>query len=176
MTTTVNFLIRLILTGLLVAWAVMPYFDNSTNDSVLNEIFRIGILPSLLIIGAFFIMVGFYCRTLQKCITLIKPENRKTKPTSVWYMFAIPFNFIEDFFIVINVANSIEEEKKSNVRLKNVSDFGMVSGIGWSITQVLSFIPNLVGQIAGLLGMILVIYHWTQIAEINKLLAENAPK
>ena len=173
MTTTVNFLIRLILTGLLVAWAVMPYFDNSTNDSVLNEIFRIGILPSFLIIGAFFIMVGFYCRTLQKCLTLIKPENRKTKPTSVWYMFAIPFNFVEDFFIVINVANSIEKEKSSNIKLKNVSDFGIISGIGWSIAQVLSFIPNIVGQIAGLLGMILVIYHWTQIAKINKLLADN---
>jgi hypothetical protein len=37
MTTTVNFLIRLILTGLLVAWAVMPYFDNSTNDSEKHE-------------------------------------------------------------------------------------------------------------------------------------------
>jgi hypothetical protein len=147
----------------------LPYFDNSTNDSVLNEIFRIGILPSILIIGAFSIMVGFYCRTLQKCLSLIKDKNRKAKPTSVWYMFAIPFNFVEDFFIVINVANSIEEEKK----LKNVSDFGMVSGIGWSIAQVLSFIPNIVGQIAGLFGMILVIYHWRQIAKINKRIIEN---
>lgn len=173
MKTTLNFLIRLILTGLLVAWAVLPFFENSKNDSVLNEIFRIGILPSILIFGAFFIMVGFYCRTLQRCLALIKPENRKAKPTSVWYMFAIPFNFVEDFFIVINVANSIEEEKKSNIKLRNVSDFGMITGIGWSIAQVLSFIPSLVGQIAGLLGMILVIYHWVQIAKINKLLADN---
>lgn len=173
MTSIVNFLVRIILTGLLVAWAVMPYFNNSTNDSVLNEIFRIGILPSFLIISAFFIMVGFYCRTLQRCLTLIKPENRKARPTSVWYMFAIPFNFVEDFFIVINVANSIEEEKKTNITLKNVSDFGMISGIGWSIAQVLSFIPNFIGQIAGLLGMILVIYHWMQIAKINKLLTDK---
>lgn len=176
MGTIINFLIRLILTGLLVAWAAMPYFDNSTNDSVLNEIFRVGILPSFLTIGAFFIMVGFYCRTLERCLTLIKPENRKAKPTSVWYMFAIPFNFVEDFFIVINVANSLDEEKKTNIKLTNISDFGMISGIGWSIAQVLSFIPNFVGQIAGLLGMILVIYHWTQIAKINKLLADNQLK
>lgn len=173
MTTIVNFLVRLTLTGLLVAWAVMPYFENSTNDSVLNEIFRIGILPSFLIIGAFFMMVGFYCSTLQRCLTLIRPENRKTKPTSVWYMFAIPFNFVEDFFIVIHLANSLAEEKKTNSRLKDISDFGMISGIGWSIAQVLSFIPNYVGQIAGLLGMVLVIYHWTQIAKINKLLADQ---
>ena len=118
-------------------------------------------------------MVAFYCRTLQKCLTLINPVNRKAKPTSVWYMFAIPFNFIEDFFIVINIANSIEEEKKANRKLKTISDFGMVSGIGWSIAQVLSFIPNIVGQTAGLIGMILVVYHWVQIAKINKLLNER---
>lgn len=167
----VNLLIRIILSGILVTWAVMPFNNDSTNDNVLNEILKIGILPSFLIISAFFIMVGFYCRTLQRCLTLIKPENRKAKPSSVWFMFAIPLNFIEDFFIVINIANSIEEEKKTNIALKNVSDFGMISGIGWSIAQILSFIPNFVGQTAGLLGIILVIYHWTQIAKINKLLA-----
>jgi hypothetical protein len=169
----INLIIRVLLTALLVSWAVIPYFDNSGNDSILNEVFTIGILPSALIIGAFFTMVGFYCLTLQRCMTLIKPENRKTKPTSVWYMFAIPFNFVEDFFIVINIANSLEAEKKSNDKLKNISDFGMISGIGWSIAQILSFIPNYVGQIAGLLGMILVIYHWLQIANINKTIADK---
>lgn len=131
------------------------------------------LFPSIIIIMAFFVMVAFYCRVLQKCLTLIKTENRKAEPKSVWYMFAIPFNFVEDFFIVINIANSIEEEKKANQKLKDISDFEMVSGIGWSIAQVLSFIPNIVGQIAGFIGMILVIYHWVQIARINKLLIER---
>jgi hypothetical protein len=45
--------------------------------------------------------------------------------------------------------------------------------IGWSIAQILSFIPNVVGQIAGLIGMILVLYHWLQIVKINKLLSER---
>jgi len=138
--------------------------------SILSDIYRIGIIPSVLIMLAFFIMVAFYCRTLQKCLTLVKPENRKASPKSVWYMFAIPFNFVEDFFIVINISNSLEKEKETNIKLKNISDFGMVSGIGWSIAQILSFIPNIVGQIAGLVGMILVIYHWTLIHKINSLL------
>jgi hypothetical protein len=170
MTNTINFIIRLVLTALLVTWAVLPFVDNASNESVLGEIFKVGIWPSILIIGSFFIMVAFYCRTLQKCLTLIKPEHRKARPKSVWYMFAIPFNFIQDFFIVINIANSIEEEKKTNSNLKDISDFGMVSGIGWSIAQVLSFIPNIVGQIAGLIGMILVVCHWLQIAKINRYL------
>jgi hypothetical protein len=70
-------------------------------------------------------------------------------------------------------ANSLEAEKRSNVRLKDVTDFGMVAGIGWSIAQVLSFVPHVVGQIAGLVGMILVIYHWILIAKINHRMAQD---
>ncbi len=172
MNKAINLLIRLALTAILVAWAMLHYLDNTSNDSVLGEITEIGIVPAIVLIVAFFVMVAFYCRTLQKCLTLIKPENRKASPKSVWYMFAIPFNFVEDFFIVINVANSIEEERKTNLKLNAISDFGMVSGIGWSVAQILSFIPNMVGQIAGLVGMFLVIYHWIQIARINRQLAK----
>lgn len=169
-TLIVHFLIRLTLTALLVAWAVLPVLNNTANESALGEILRIGIGWSVLIIVSFFIMVALYCRTLQQCLILIKPENRKAEPKSVWYMFAIPFNFVEDFFIVIDIANSLEEEKRTNSALSSISDFGMVSGIGWSIAQVLSFIPNSIGQIAGLIGMILVIYHWVHISKINRLL------
>jgi len=165
-----NLLIRFVLTSLLVLWASLPFMNELEGKSILSDIYRIGIIPSVLIMLAFFIMVAFYCRTLQKCLTLIKPENRKASPKSVWYMFVIPFNFVEDFFIVINISNSLEKEKETNIELKNISDFGMVSGIGWSIAQILSFIPNIVGQTAGLVGMILVIYHWVLIHKINSLL------
>lgn len=170
----VHISVRLMLTVLLVAWAALPFINGDSNDSALGEIFKIGVLPSLGIIAAFFVMVAFYCRTLQRCLTLIRPENRKAAPRSVWYMFAIPFNFVEDFFIVIDIAQSLEAEQKTNPALRNATDFGMVSGIGWSIAQVLSFIPNTVGQIAGLLGMIWVIYHWWLIAQYNKQLAASA--
>lgn len=172
----INFLIKLTLTILLVIWAILPFLDNVDNKSILGEISFIGWFGGFAIVASFFIMVAFYCRTLQKCLTLIKSENRKAKPSSVWYMFAIPFNFVEDFFIVINVANSLAEEKKSNKALAHITDFGMVSGIGWSIAQIMSFIPNIVGQVAGLVGMILVIYHWIQIAKINTLLQNSHQK
>lgn len=166
-----NIFIKILLTILLVSWAAEPFIFPTQEESILSEIYRIGVLPSVVIMLSFFVMVAFYCRTLERCLTLIKPENRKAQPKSVWYMFLMPFNFVEDFFIVINIANSIEEEKKLNEALKNISDFGMVSGIGWSIAQLLSFIPNYIGQTAGLVGMILVIYHWVQIAKINKLMS-----
>jgi hypothetical protein len=152
---------------------VFPFFDKAANQSVITEVASIGVLGSIIIVVAFFTMVAFYCTTLQRCLALIKPENRKAKPKNVWLMFAIPFNFVEDFFIVIQLANSIEEEKKSNVSLKYMNDFGMVSGIGWCISQILSFIPNLVGQISSVVGLLLVVVHWIQIAKINRLLSCN---
>lgn len=88
-------------------------------------------------------------------------------------MFALPFNFVEDFFIVIHLAHSLEEEKKANAALRNVNDFGLVSGIGWCVAQLLSFIPNAVGQVAGLVGMLLVVYHWVLIWKIEKRLATS---
>lgn len=169
-----NLAIRIVLTALLVWWVLFPVFSGTENKSVLAEIYRIGILPASLIMSAFFGMVACYCRTLKQCYLQINPENRKAKPNSVWYMFLLPFNFVEDFFIVIDLARSLEEEKKTNNKLSKITDFGMVSGIGWSIAQILSFIPNLVGQVAGLVGFVLVIYHWILIYKIKKLLSASA--
>lgn len=166
-----NLLIRISLTILLVLWASLPYFDKTGSKNALDAILSIGIAGSILFVLAFFIMVAFYCKTLQRCLELIRPENRKATPKSVWYMFLIPFNFIEDFFIVINISNSIEEEAKINPKLAAIKDFGMVTGIGWSIAQVLSFIPNYIGQVAGGIGFILVIIHWLFVAKINRLLS-----
>ncbi len=166
-----NLAVRIILTALLVWWVLFPVFADSKNESILAEIYRIGMVPAMLIMGAFFGMVAFYCRTLKKCYLQIKPENRKAKPNAVWYMFALPFNFVEDFFIVIDLARSLEEEKKNNDKLSQITDFGMVSGIGWSIAQIMSFIPNLVGQVAGMIGFVLVIYHWILINRIKNLLS-----
>jgi hypothetical protein len=87
-------------------------------------------------------------------------------------MFLIPFNFVEDFFIVIHLAHSLEIERKQNPKLAKVRDTGLYTGIGWSLAQVLSFIPSSIGQIAGLIGMLLMIYHWITISRINKLLIQ----
>ena len=166
-------LIKTVLTVLLVAWAISPYFDDASNESILRELSRIGILRSILVGVGFFVMVGFYCVSLQKCLQLIQPENRKVHPRSVWYMFAIPFNFVEDFFIVIHLAHSLDTERKHNPKLATMRDTGLYTGIGWSLAQVLSFIPSMVGQLAGLIGMILMVYHWITIVRINRLLQKQ---
>ncbi len=166
-----NKFVRSALTILLVWWAVLPYLDNTKANNTLDALLDIGVFWSTLFFVLFFVMVAFYCRTLKKCLELIKPENRKATPNSVWYMFLIPFNFVEDFFIVINISNSIEQEAKTNPKLAEIKDFGMVAGIGWSIAQVLSFVPNYIGQVSGALAFILVIFHWVFIHKINRLLS-----
>lgn len=168
-----NLLVRIVLTALIVAWAALPFMNGSSSKGIMEEVYAIGIGWTVLIVLLFFGMVALYCKTLQRCLKLIGPENRKASPNSVWRMFIMPFNFVEDFFIVISIANSLEEEKKDNAALKDISDFGLVTGIGWAIAQLLSFIPNMVGQLAGLVGMLLLAYHWLHIAKINKLLSKK---
>lgn len=163
-----NILIKVILTMLLLGIALFPYLKNGQVPGGLSELIYLGIVPSLVLVITFFIAIAFYCMSLQKVLGKIKPENRTRKPKSVWYMYLIPFNFIEDFFIVIDIANSLKNESKTNKNLKRFGDFGLTLGIGWSVAQLFTLIPNPIGQISGFIGLILWIIHWVIIYRINK--------
>ncbi|RZK26523.1 MAG: hypothetical protein EOO43_02575 [Flavobacterium sp.] len=165
--------VKLSLSAIILLSAAMPLFNSSNSESALDTIFSIGVAQTIILFAAFFIAVAFYCLSLQTCLALIAPHNRKAPPASVWYMFLIPFNFIEDFFIMINISQSLEEEARFNSKLSGIKDFGMITGIGWSIAQIISLVPNIAGQIAGAFGLILWIVHWRFIIRINKLLKVN---
>jgi hypothetical protein len=81
-------------------------------------------------------------------------------------MFLIPYNFFEDFFIMVNIANSLRQEANSRPKLKGFGDFGMASGLGWATAQVISLIPNTIGQIAGVVALILWVGHWIVMVQI----------
>lgn len=168
-----NKIIKISLSIIIVFCTLFPYVNDTDKPDVFENVFSIGIIGSAAIIILFFTAIGFYCMDLQRCLELIDPKNRKAKPQSVWYMFLLPYNFIEDFFIVINISNSLEEEAKKNEKLANCNDFGMITGIGWSIAQILSFVPNLTGQIASILGLVLWIIHWRFIIKMNRLLVSS---
>jgi len=68
-------------------------------NSLTKEVNALGINNAIIIVVAFFILVVLYCRTLQKTLCLISPHQRKCTPKSVWLMFLIPYNFIEDFLL-----------------------------------------------------------------------------
>lgn len=168
-----NRFIKLSLSGIILLCVILPYLNSSDKSGSLETLFSIGVPGTLILMASFFLAIAYYCKALQNCLTHISPQNRKATPNSVWYMFLLPFNFVEDFFIMINISNSLEEEAKHNPNLSNLKDFGMITGIGWSIAQILSFVPNIAGQIAGVAGLLLWILHWRFILKINKLLIQT---
>lgn len=167
-------LIKILLT-IPVAYALMYPFLNSTEATgVFKEIEMLGPIGSVLLASVFLALVFFYCRDLHRTLSLIRPTARVATPKSVWLMFLIPYNFVEDFFIVANVANSLKQEAKHNIALGSLKQFGMASGIGWCSAQIVSLLPNEIGSAAGLVALILWIIHWRFIRKVNGMLAETA--
>jgi hypothetical protein len=165
-------LVKIFLSLIVALSAIYPYLYPSDKSGSIETVAEFGIAGSLAIVVVFFAAVAFYCKDLEKCLRLIQPENRSAQPKSVWFMFLLPYNFIEDFFIIINISESLQNELKSNPRLKQVKDNGLVTGMGWCIAQILSLIPNLGGQIAGAIALVLWIWHWSFIKKVNKLLGQ----
>lgn len=166
-----NIAIKILLSLVVAFSAAYPYLFASEKSGSLETIFAAGIAGSIALLLAFFTAIYFYCRALAQCLELIAPAHRAASPNSVWYMFLIPYNIIEDFFIIINVSQSIQNEAKHNPKLTGLGDIGLITGMGWCIAQVLSLIPNWGGQIAGLIGLLLWIIHWVFIQKVNKLLS-----
>lgn len=89
-------------------------------------------------------------------------------------MFVLPYNFIEDFFIIHGVTCSLKAEAKTNPRLKQVTDFGKITGLGWCIAQIISLIPTAIGLVAAVIALALWAVHWRTIVTLTRLLGPSA--
>ena len=121
----------------------------SEDGGVLGEIAVLGTIGSIVVIAVFLALVYAYASDLRTTLKSVNRGSRVAEPNSVWLMFLLPYNFIEDFFIISNVAKSLEAESRINPALSGLRSFGRISGIGWCLAQVLSLIPNAIGSIAG---------------------------
>jgi FtsH-binding integral membrane protein len=148
----------------------LPLINEDARAGVLASVAKIGLPALLILIVMFLAAVAFYCRSLQRCLELIRPEARAASPRSVWLMFVIPYNFIEDFFIVHNIVKSLRAEASVNPVLSHLRSFGAISGLGWCTAQIISLVPNQIGEIAGVMALGLWAIHWRFIAQINLLL------
>jgi len=155
---------------LITAALVYPFLDPAARSGVFASLEALGWAPVFSIIGAFLTAVALYCRSLQRCLCLVQPKFRAAEPRSVWLMFLIPYNFIEDFFIIKNVASSLKNEARVNPRLDNIKSFGIVSGYAWCSAQLVSLLPNLLGEIAAVVALFFWLVHWRFIWRINNLL------
>lgn len=151
----------------------LPFVSPAPGGGVLRELAAFGIPGSLAVSLLFLSLVFLYCRDLHTTLSLIHPRARTASPRSVWLMFLIPYNFIEDFFIVLNVTRSLQRESRQNAVFGQFRNFGMLSGIGWCSAQIVSLLPNDVGLFAGLAALPLWILHWRRIRQANALLSAN---
>lgn len=165
-------LLKIALTLLLVACVVLS-ISNGSGSGVLREVEQLGVVGSFIVLIIFFILVAFYCRDLQSILQLIEPHNRAASPKSVWLMFLIPYNFIEDFFIVANVSKSIKRQSKTTLELQHIPTYGIFSGLGWCVAQIVSFAPDTLGQVASLIAIALWVIHWRLMFKIKAVLKRN---
>ena len=148
-----------------------PLLNRQSGSGVLNEIDMIGPVYTTILILSFLTLVFLYCRDLERSLSLVRPANRAAKPRSVWLMFLIPYNFIEDFFIVANINHSLKREAQGNAALVGLKGFGMTSGIGWCSAQIVSLLPNEIGTVGGVVAIPFWVIHWRLVRRANQLLA-----
>ncbi len=167
------FVLKIVATSLLCALVWIVWSGPEGQAALASYVDAIGSVGIFASASAFLIAIALYCRTLSRCLFLIEPEHRAAEPTSVWLMFLIPYNFIEDFFIVGKVARSLRQESSTNRKLHGLKHFGIWSGTGWCTAQLLSFAPGSIGELAALVGGFLWARHWQFIAKVNRLMARS---
>lgn len=167
------FIFKLSATAVVTAALLYPLFSPEGRVGVFTALESIGWLPAFILVAAFLVGVALYCRSLQRCLSLIRPACRTAQPKSVWLMLLLPYNFVEDFFIINNIVRSLRNEASIHARLGLHKHFGAVSGFGWCGAQIVSLSPNLLGTLASLVGLVLWAIHWRFIARVNRLLSPH---
>jgi len=124
----------------------------------------------LLILGVVFIPAIFYILTLKKALSRCSVENRAMAPGLVWLQLVPIFNLVWHFFIVINVANSLEKEFEQR-GIPIISKPGRSIGLATCILAALSIIP-VAGVLLGIAAIICWIIYWVKIADYSSQIAK----
>lgn len=144
----------------LVAYALVYPFLLPEPVGLAQELAVLGVAGAVTLGIVFFLLVALYANDLRSILALVAPESRKAKPHSVWWMLVLPYNFIEDFFIIHAVSESLRHEASGNVKLAGLKSFGAFTGLGWCMAQICSLIPNQLGSLFSLVALVLWVVHW----------------
>ncbi|PWG82651.1 hypothetical protein [Pararcticibacter amylolyticus] len=88
------------------------------------------------------VMTILFYLTLYTTLNIIKTENRKLHPLTVWLLFIPGFNLVWNFFVVSGVSVSIKNELQSR-NYDLIKRPAFVSGIVYAILAALGIIPLL---------------------------------
>lgn len=171
MSTTARTILKAILSIPIAFGLAYPLIYPTEDGGVLGEMEMLGPIGGIVVIAVFLALVYAYASDLRTTLKSVDRGSRVAEPNSVWFMFLLPYNFIEDFFIVSNIAKSLEAESRINPALSDLRSFGRISGIGWCLAQVLSLIPNTIGAIFSGVAVFLWVWHWVFVRRANRMLA-----
>jgi hypothetical protein len=130
------------------------------------------IVAVLITIAIFFIITIFYLLTLQKALNRCAPENRAMAPGMVWLLLIPLFNWVWNFFVVINIAKSLGAEFQKRGIAEEPKP-GQTLGMVMCILNVCSIIP-LLGILCALGGLVCWIIYWIKIAGFSAKIAAPA--
>lgn len=159
-----------VLLSIPVAYALLYPFLLPEPVGIAKELAVLGLPGSIALGVGFFALVVLYANDLRSVLSMIAPSHRRATPRSVWWMLLIPYNFVEDFFIIHAVTESLRRESAHTKRLSTLGSFGQRTGFGWCAAQIGSLIPNALGSLFGLLALILWIAHWRLIRRAKRAL------
>lgn len=111
----------------------------------------------------------FYLLTLQKALSRCSPHNRLMQPGLVWLMLIPFFNIIWHFFIVINMAGTLQKEYADR-GIESEPEPGKSIGLAMCILSACGIVPY-VGILTGIGTLVCWIFYWIKIADCsNKLM------
>lgn len=137
----------------------------------MGDLFQpVHLIVLFVVFGVFFLLPTiFYILTLQKTLAKCAASSRTLDPTMIW-LCLVPFvNLIFNFFVVLGMAKSIQNEfRRRGVPVADPS-YGQSLGLAMSICACCGIIPIL-GVIAGVASLVLWIIYWVKIAEYSRAL------
>lgn len=125
-------------------------------------------------LGAWLIPLIFYINTLQTTLNILSEENRKMPPGQVWLLLIPLFAFVWHFFVIKNIANSINAEANSlNVQLnETMPAYSM--GLAMCILNCLILFPNsTIKFMASVAAMVFWIIYWVKISNYKNILLKE---
>lgn len=164
-----------VLLSALVAWALAYPFLQPEPVGLAKELSVLGVYGALFLGLVFLALVAAYANDLRRVLARVSAGNRAATPRSVWWMLVLPYNFIEDFFIIHAVTTSLRREAQCRGGLGQMKSFGARTGFGWCAAQIGSLIPNDVGSLFALLALVMWVIHWRLIRKALAALRASRP-
>lgn len=153
-------LATIVLTAPVLALLTQPLWAPQWGAGILGEVAALGPLWATIAIAGFFGAVALYCSVLHRIARSLPETAAGPRPRSVWLMFAIPFNFVEDFFIVCELGAAL-----GRARVARASAWRTI-GLAWCALQIVSLVPGVAGQSAGVVALAVWVAHWILSAQI----------